>query len=68
MKDLLGIKIGDKDNDIKESATEISRILKNELLVDELDSNFGKNGKLKKEAVDAIKAIVNKVYPDDKID
>ena len=65
---MIGKEIGYEDDDLKESTTKISRILKNELLIDGLDSNFGNNGNLKKEAVDAIEAIVNKVYPDDKID
>ena len=61
-------KIRYEDDDLKELTTKISKILKNELLIDGLDSNFDNNGNLKKEAVDAIEAIVNKVYPDDKID
>jgi len=65
---LLEKKIRYEDDDLKELTNKISRILKNELLIDGLDSNFGNNGNLKKEAVDAIEAIVNKVYPDDKID
>ena len=68
MKSLIGKEIKYKDDDLKKLTTRISRILKNELLIDGLDSNFGNNGNLKKEAVDAIEAIVNKVYPDDKID
>lgn len=68
MKSLIGEEMGYKDDGLKELTTRISRILKNELLIDGLDSNFGNNGNLKKEAVDAIEAIVNKVYPDDKID
>ena len=68
MKFLLGREIRYEDDDLKELTTKISRILKNELLIDGLDSNFDSNGNLKKEAVDAIKAIVNKVYPYDKID
>ena len=68
MKSLIGKEIGYKDDDLKESTTKISRILKNELLINGLDSNFDNNGNLKKEAVSTIKAIVNKVYPDDKID
>ena len=68
MKSLIGKEIGYKDDDLKESTTKISRILKNELLINGLDSNFDNNGNLKKEAVNTIKAIVNKVYPDDKID
>lgn len=67
MSFLLGKKIRYEGDDLKELTTKISRILKNELLIDGLDSNFGSNGNLKKEAVDAIKVIVNKVYPDDKI-
>ena len=65
---MIGGEIRYKDDGLKELTTRISRILKNELLIDGLDSNFGNNGNLKKEAVDAIEAIVNKVYPDDKID
>ena len=61
-------KIRYEDDDLKELTTKISKILKNELLIDGLDSNFDNNGNLKKEAVNTIKAIVNKVYPDDKID
>ena len=61
-------KIRYEDDDLKELTTKISKILKNELLIDGLDSNFDNNGNLKKEAVSTIKAIVNKVYPDDKID
>lgn len=68
MKSLIGKEIGYKDDDLKESTTKILRILENELLINGVDSNFGNNGNLKKEAVDAIKDIVNKVYPDDKID
>ena len=68
IKSLIGEEMGYKDDGLKELTTRISRILKNELLIDGLDSNFGNNGNLKKEAVDAIEAIVNKVYPDDKID
>lgn len=68
MSFLLEKKIRYEDDDLKELTNKISRILKNELLIDGLDSNFGNNGNLKKEAVDAIEAIVNKVYPDDKID
>ena len=67
-RNLIGKEIGYKDDDLKELTTRISRILKNELLIDGLDSNFDSNGNLKKEAVSTIKAIVNKVYPDDKID
>ena len=68
MKSLIGEEMGYKDDGLKELTTRISRILKNELLIDGLDSNFDSNGNLKKEAVSTIKAIVNKVYPDDKID
>ena len=67
-KFLLEKKIRYEDDDLKELTTKILRILKNELLIDGLDSNFDSNGNLKKEAVSTIKAIVNKVYPDDKID
>jgi hypothetical protein len=67
MKFLLGREIRYEDDDLKELTTKILRILENELLINGVDSNFGNNGNLKKEAVDAIKAIVNKVYPDDKI-
>ena len=68
MSFLLEKKIRYEDDDLKELTTKISKILKNELLIDGLDSNFDNNGNLKKEAVSTIKAIVNKVYPDDKID
>lgn len=64
MKSLIGKEIKYKDDDLKKLTTKILRILKNELLIDGLDSN----GNLKKEAVSTIKAIVTKVYPDDKID
>lgn len=48
MKFLLGREIKYKDFDLKESTNKISRILKNELLIDGLDSNFCNNGNLKK--------------------
>ena len=68
MKSLIGEEMGYKDDGLKELTTRISRILKNELLIDGLDSNFDSNGNLKKEAVDTIKVIVSKVSPNNKID